>query len=194
MSFTTHTMFAEYMYECQIDANHQGVLSDCHSIRHADNGRSRSNSGGYQSHDLFVNQLDTIGCNHMLRLVHDIRSKLKELPFPHLDCELDNIWINMNYTGHFNKVHTHLGARLAGVYYVTDTNVQTGQAVFMRDTPAFIANTLRQTPNYNHPATDIEYTKAFPAGTLILFSPHLFHYVNPNETTEPRVTLGFNVT
>ena len=178
--FAKHIMFAEYIFEHQLKVdparvNNTRVISDCFKIQSINQGRQYSNVGGYQSNDLNTNMLTDANCFDLNNLIATIQTNIKKSNAPLNEMELNNIWININNKGDWNSPHSHPQSSLAGVYHVTDTNEQSGQLHILRDN------------------TGAHISCSYSAGTIILFSSHLLHYVSPNKTDTPRVTLSFNM-
>lgn len=104
------------------------------------------------------------------------------------------IWPNLSFAGEFHEPHTHSGVRyaVAGVYYVQVPDFARakdgaltfidprGGAVGSDDYAGFygLGKELRLQP---------------VAGSLVLFPPHLKHYVYPHAASTPRISLAFDV-
>ncbi|MEY4544797.1 MAG: hypothetical protein RL685_992 [Pseudomonadota bacterium] len=104
------------------------------------------------------------------------------------------IWPNLSFAGEFHEPHTHSGVRyaVAGVYYVQVPQFgrakegalsfidPRGGALGSDEYSCFygLGKELRMQP---------------VAGNLVLFPPHLKHYVYPHSAASPRISLAFDV-
>jgi hypothetical protein len=104
------------------------------------------------------------------------------------------IWPNLSLAGQFHEPHTHSGIKfaVAGVYYVQVPDFERakegalsfidprGGAVGSDDYASFygLGQELRLQP---------------AAGCLVLFPPHLKHYVYPHSAGTPRISVAFDV-
>lgn len=155
-----------------------------------------SNINGWQSKDLKTNYLDNFNLE-ISKLLHIIEENVwvfkKELGLRlNLFLSVSNIWININPKAGFNRPHTHPGAILSGVYYVS-ANKNPAKIVFKNPS----VNIEHYCPdlfieNYNEYNSNI--CGIIPqSGELILFPSWIEHYVEPNINDEDRISIAFNV-
>lgn len=153
---------------------------------------SVSNMGGWQSKG-FVEK-DLIEFNGLSQLINYINSavyaiwdkwELTGIP------KLSSIWININGYKDFNITHSHFGPSIiSGCYYV-DVNENSGDIVFERPGfPASINGSFLAKRDNEYVAHGASYSPI--PGKLILFPSYLEHYVKPNLSDKPRISIAFN--
>ena len=109
----------------KLDLN--SIKDYCLLYQSKNDGRVKSNIGGWQSNDLQgkhlpLNDLFTEVTKKSNEYAKDIGLKY--------DLFLDNIWININKYKDCNNEHTHPNSILSGVFYV-DCSKETGQIYFL---------------------------------------------------------------
>jgi uncharacterized protein (TIGR02466 family) len=93
-------------------------------------------------------------------------------------------WVNINNHNDYNVVHTHGASALCGIFYVSLPDTEDTGLEFSRSDGAI----------YIEPySTRTLYKPTVAEGTIILFSPHLMHYVVPNKCADPRISVAFNI-
>ena len=137
-------------------------------------GTRRSNRGGYQSES--YNALD----NFPFEYQDDIKDTLKELPAFYFN----NWWLNINYKGNYNVVHTHPNSDLSIIWNITDNY----ELLNFRSPHAHTRWGLWKASGY-----EIERSINAKAGTVIIFPADLVHYVLPHELESPRITISMNL-
>jgi uncharacterized protein (TIGR02466 family) len=163
-----------------------------YELKSNNSGRTVTNYGGWQSENLDYNNeiikpLVQQIYNHVA-VLHEIHHiKTKYIPI------IDNIWININAKGGFNRPHLHNDDLFSGVFYLK-TPEKCGDIVFSH--PA-----LQQQYHYrsDHPIVE-QWTETnsgimfqhAQVGKLILFPSWLVHYVEPNLSDDDRISIAFN--
>lgn len=102
-------------------------------------------------------------------------------------------WINVNPTGAYNVPHDHPGSFWSGAYYVSNPasdegNPSAGAISFIDCRSAPAGQPLVQAPVHQG-----MHTLRPKAGAMLLFPSSLRHWVQPNDSSEDRVTIAFNV-
>jgi uncharacterized protein (TIGR02466 family) len=105
---------------------------------------------------------------------------------------LSNLWININPTNGFNRPHLHPGSIFSGVYYV-DCTPDSGKLVFKHPSIGQLysleENMLADFTHFNAGTWSV-----LPeVGKLVIFPAWLEHYVEPNTSTEERISIAFNI-
>ena len=137
-------------------------------------GRRRSNRGGYQSDSYdFLENLP-------FEYQDDIKDALKDLPA----FIFNNWWLNINYKGNHNVVHTHPNSDLSIVWNITDNY---GLLNFRHPNAHERWKLLKVLDR------EEERTINAKAGTIIVFPSDLIHYVLPHELESPRITISMNL-
>ena len=144
---------------------------------------TRSNRGGYQTPPFYGEGFHPVGKEFIEKMIYKIleedewileQSKALDHTFKIRQWEW---WYNINPKGAWNIPHTHPGATLSMVLYLTDTN----------DLLNF------HNPNdhilYGHTA----FARRTKKGDVLIFPSNLLHYVTPNESDEDRITISINL-
>ena len=133
-----------------------------------------SNRGGYQSDSYdFLENLP-------FEYHDDIKDALKDLPA----FIFNNWWLNINYKGNHNVVHTHPNSDLSLVWNITDNY---GLLNFRHPNAHERWKLLKVLDR------EEERTINAKAGTVIVFPADLIHYVLPHELESPRITISMNL-
>lgn len=158
------------------DQKHQSkdYLSTLFDIERKSSGVKKSNFIGYQTEDN-LNEMPIF------------RELIKGLEHIASNCikhkaVVSEMWGNINYPGSFNGAHVH-GGVLSGVFYLK-TQENCGRLILCNPAVRGDSHFLR-VPNY-----------PIVPETLgcIMFPSWLEHYVEPNLSSESRVSLSFNIT
>jgi uncharacterized protein (TIGR02466 family) len=96
-------------------------------------------------------------------------------------------WVNLHDRGGFNFLHLHEGSLLSGSFYIS-VPPGSGQFVFRDPRPGVIHGSVKGAVPNGH--CDIHLTPS--AGLLVLFPCWMEHYVEPHDSDEPRIAIGFN--
>jgi hypothetical protein len=104
-----------------------------------------------------------------------------------------SIWPNVSCRGEYHRPHRHNSVEhvVVGTYYVQVPRFAS------RDEGSLglvdPRNTLGGSNDYRRFYQEGEIRIPPRAGQLVLFPPHLLHYVAPHESSEPRISISFNV-
>ena len=120
-------------------------------------------------------------CDYILQQI-----SLNLLPNKETKPYITSMWLNVHGQHGFNHVHVHSGAWYSGVYYLNCTE-KTGNITFLDPRPGAENNFYhKHVEPSNHTIKPI-------TGDLILFPAWLPHLVEPNQDTENRISVAFNV-
>ena len=107
-------------------------------------------------------------------------------------------WANINRLGDYHDPHNHPHAYLSGTYYVrmpesraklhNRADVRPGCISFYDPRGAVNMTAIR-----NDPHVDPDFTVTPTAGLIMMWPAYLIHYVHPNLSDEPRVSISFNL-
>jgi uncharacterized protein (TIGR02466 family) len=107
-------------------------------------------------------------------------------------------WANVNRLGDYHDPHNHPHAYLSGTYYVqmpqrqerlkTRSDLRPGAISFYDPRGQANMTAIRNDPNI-----EAEFTLKPEAGTVLLWPAFLMHFVHPNLSQQPRVSISFNV-
>lgn len=173
------------------DVSPYKIEDECYDIKNTDSGRCISNVGGYQSNNLFVNNCHYTEIKKLLNVVAS-NSKIwySELNVKEqFSGHIDNFWININSVNNYNNPHVHPASIFSGVYYVkTDDN--TGNIVFNNSSNKdFICQCFTERSKYT--ISSVKYST--PVGRVVIFPSWVQHFVEPNLSTNDRISLAFNI-
>lgn len=107
-------------------------------------------------------------------------------------------WVNVNALGDYHDPHNHPHAYLSGTYYVRvpADRATTGNRRDLR--PGCITlydprGAVNMTAIRGDAFVDPEYTVRPEPGLLLLWPAFLMHFVHPNLSDEPRISVSFNL-
>jgi uncharacterized protein (TIGR02466 family) len=163
-----------------------------YELKANNSGRTVTNYGGWQSENLDYNNeiikpLVQQIYKHvaMMHEIHHIKDKY--IPI------IDNIWININSKGGFNRPHLHNDDLFSGVFYLK-TPDKCGNIVFSHPAQQHQYHYRADYPiveQWTETNSGIMFQHA-QVGKLILFPSWLVHYVEPNLSDEDRISIAFN--
>lgn len=107
-------------------------------------------------------------------------------------------WANVNRLGDYHDPHNHPYAYLSGTYYVRVPESRAALRNRSDVRPGCITfydprNAVNMTAIKNDPQIDPEYTVTPTPGTILMWPAFLTHFVHPNLSEEPRISISFNV-
>lgn len=108
-------------------------------------------------------------------------------------------WANVNRLGDYHDPHNHPYAYLSGTYYVrvpdsraedlrSRADVRPGCITFYDARGAVNMTAIRDDPQI-----EPEFTVTPRPGTILMWPAFLMHFVHPNLSREPRLSISFNV-
>ena len=193
--FECEPLFVSNLYYKHLDLNNDAIIADCLTVKEHDSGRFLSNSGGYQTNELSFEFLNDNKCFNLIKLIESIEQSILDLPQRLGFLCLDDVWININGKGNHNNQHSHPDCVMSGTYYVTDSNQNTGEIVFIREKVESLHN-LSDSYDINfihNPELCSSRPFGFPRGSLIIFPSHVQHRVDTNMTDDLRFSISFNI-
>jgi len=157
-------------------------------------GRVVSNSGGWQSNDLY-----SFTHKELIPLNNIILEQAKRCLIDYGYClnsgylEVSNFWININYFKDSNVAHFHDRSFVSGVYYI-DAEASQGEIFFSKNSAeAFIVSSAAGHIVERNDLSCVEQTYEVKTGRLILFPSSLMHRVAENLSKHPRISISWNV-
>jgi len=184
------TIFTTNFGKDKLFKSHQELTDKAYSLEKENQGNSISNAGGFQStHFDMKTPLIHKFWFEILPIIQQYVN-LYKLGYNY-DTNLISLWFNINRKYNYNYKHNHLGASFSGIYYL-DTPKDSGNLIF--DNPdkftglGFYNNPMGSYNPFNSQSYSINPKK----GMLVLFPGHLDHYVEMNNSEEPRASIAFN--
>ncbi len=168
-----HYLFPTPLWLIENDGSHpDDMLEWALSLKEGEN-ELRSNRGGFQSEASW----DYDNLLHREYLIE----KLNFLP----KFQFGNWWVNINEKGGFHVAHSHPGADLSVVWYLTDSECG----------PLRFFHPCSHARDHLNKALNLETDSCFVAkkGDIIVFPSDLWHYVEPNQSDDVRVSISFNL-
>jgi hypothetical protein len=174
-----------------------------------DDGRQRSNQGGWQSAadmDRWGGapaiKLLAIGRNVANRVTTDRSGNVGAGPHPGYFAVTwrANMWANINRSGHANEAHSHPSAYWSCVYYVDDGGIgedpSLGGELEFFDPRGTAPNMYAPHLGFAMPGGQsggVNEAIHPKAGRLVLFPSWLLHSVRPYRGTAERISIAFNL-
>jgi uncharacterized protein (TIGR02466 family) len=182
-------IFVNPIYETNLDLNIIELEKFCYTKKNSSVGRSYTNVGGYQSEDLDYS-------SGIVNKLVEFIIESSRIPIQNLNMSskffFDNIWFNINGYKDFNKLHRHDSSIYSGVFYVK-TPPNSGRLVF--DNPnLFLYHYVKPffCDEFNNVNSSQWYFDPAP-NLLIIFPSWLSHWVEPNLSSEDRISFSFNI-
>ena len=158
-----------------------------------ESSESWSNVGGWQSaSDLFKDER----FGDLVKLVNEKFNEVFEQNNykDSLSIFLDHLHANVNRFKDFNERHIHLPSTWSFCYYVTKP-IGSGNLVFVDPRIRRTMQTaLDFQKNFNNTATHDIHWRNSVEGDLLIFPSYIEHYVEPNLTQLPRISISGNWT
>lgn len=164
------------------------IIQWIYEYKKVNSGVKVSNCGGWQSESNFYK--DVSFKPFYTYLIETIKSSL---PYKKR-FTLQNMWININGTGHRNEFHNHPGAMLSGVFWI-QSNSDSGSLVlqspflYTQESLFFYKNQNLHNINY-----DGYFSISPKEGTAVIFPSELYHCVEVNRSNQDRISISFNLT
>lgn len=186
-------LFSTPLYIENIGPLDQFLLSYVRNLEFPDEaaGHLHTSDKYILNHSKFA-KLSNIIQSHIDNFAYNILDLQKDVKW-----EIQNSWINLHRTGEYNSVHWHSNAIMSGVFYIQADDT-TGPIRFYKakNHMNLFFDTIRY--DRSNPLAFNEYSsESFDmnprAGDLILFPSHLQHSVDPNQSTNERISLAFNI-
>ena len=190
-------LFKTPIYNTNLDIDNKILLDLSYQEKENDTTGRRKSNNGYQTKDLdfktYKFLFDEIS-KHAIKFYSIYNADIKSHYF-------SNFWINISGKHHYNKLHSHSGSFISGVYYIKVPK-NSGEIVFENPSHMFIENKFQKFDNwtfedknkndwnsYNSPEWKIEPEEK----QLLMFPSYLRHYVEANKSDEDRISLSFNI-
>lgn len=180
-------LFSSFIVSCVPDLNLEEMAQESYEIKKTIKSVSVSNNGGYQSPSFDGKKSNQKNLDSLKEIAenfaHDVvNDRGLNLPFPSVTW-----WVNINKNCHYNVLHNHGRADLIGVYYISAPE-NSGNLVLFRNDGSAYSNLYK-----NSYVKNLDFTIPAEVGRLYIIPGHIWHYVEPNESTEDRISVSFNI-
>lgn len=142
----------------------------------------------YTTYGSIPNVLERAEFTHLrLALADQIGRYLEILETrPGLRCVITDSWVSISAPGNYERMHTHDGAYISGVYYL-QAGLDCGNLYFEELSDNLWASLRSRPENFN----SVSYAPKERRG--IFFNSRVPHHVGQNASTQERIALSFNV-
>ncbi len=151
-------------------------------------GLSISNRGGWHSKPFIVNDDSNLIHAYLLQCLtrFDKFNSSSEI--------MIDAWFNINKRGDYNVYHNHPSSDLSGVLWIKSSE-NCGNLKFQSPYNFISYNELQSYTDDFKEETNFysNFTYEPIEGRMLVFPSHLMHTVEPNESSEDRISVSFNV-
>ena len=177
------------LFDDRVNFNAQ-ILELANKMRRNDpNGVNNTNVKGWQSPNILQNLEEFKDIN--LRIMQACQRIAESQHFKPNRILDHQAWLNISPPGAFNKLHYHANCHFSGVYYVSLKAPECG-SIYFRDPR--VASRMFTCPITQQTDFTAEEVRMRPEeGRMYIFPGWLEHGVEPNQSTEDRVSISFNV-
>ena len=192
MKFTQ--IFSDFFYQNTLNFDTTSLELYLNNVRLNDTGRKFSNYGGYQSNNLENNEYTYLFLSQISNCVKELSDGIG---IKRRRLKLHNFWCNFNGPKDFNTLHTHPQSLISGVFYIK-TPDNCGNLILKNRNGDLIKSYfdqwyLKEEQDYELNEITSQIWRIIPEkNNIILFPSWLEHYVEPNNSTEERISIAFN--
>jgi len=193
MKVDTLSLFPVEVFKIQTDGIDNKKLSDIvYEKEKNETSGQKPNMGGWRSlgnlidDKRFIKILENV--DKGFQTVHETNNYIDEV-----EIIVESMWVNVNRPTNYNKSHIHAEVHWSFVYYIK-VQEKSGDLVF-------VDPRIRRTMQTQALFKQDYYTLASAAiisitpdvGDLIIFPSYLEHFVEPNLSEEPRISISGNI-
>lgn len=175
-------IFPSFVYSMDLEnVNNSQIVCDILRLKDNVSTINKSNVGGW--HSPFIDEtLETTNFSFLKSKVEEaIQFVLTNQKVNNVKLECD-YWVNINNQGAYNALHSHSNVLITAVYYPFVPLDSNSNLVFVRTDGG----------SYFEVHKNSSFSLLCRTGMLAIFSPHLFHYVDKNNSKENRISIAFN--
>jgi len=182
-----------FRYRIEEEGLNEKLAREIGARRKSEEGKVNSGRLGWQSDtDFFMRREE--GHAALAKLIGKVMKATLQSIDPTADFAKIQVtmngWVNVNPPGGYNGPHQHTNAILSGVYYVDvprGPSEKGGAIEFLSPHPVRLLGGLLKAEMF---AERIHLQPK--AGDLLIFPGQLPHWVHPNDSGKPRLTIAFN--
>jgi len=153
-----------------------------------DSGLQKTNMNGWHS---TTDMHTKVEYKHLVEELHITQQDIYKDECLEGEPFLGNMWANINYKGGYNRPHIHANSLWSGVYYIKTPDkcghlkIEDARTMSLMSRPK---KTNKQEPK--HLWKEVHFEPK--AGRLIMFPSWVNHCVDPNESSDIRISVSFN--
>ena len=185
--FFSHAV-GRFSLEDEMEELNEKLINLSLDLEKKNSGVVKSNMGGYQS-DFLENSNKTIRATKkvILKALNQFADTIYvRKPYTVL---FDDPWLNVNRESHANKIHTHPRSDLSLTYYC-EVPADSGRIIFENPVLHQRTTSIRYE---KHDVWNSEHINLSPKKyDLIIFPSYIPHFVEPNKSNKPRISLACN--
>jgi hypothetical protein len=121
-------------------------------------------------------------------LMQHVNIYLNEIMMVDAELYMTNSWINVTEHQRQHALHNHNNSIVSGVFYVNASDSQPSISFNRMVPPFFLHMRAKQYTMFN----SMEWNIPIEDNNIIIFPSQCFHFVKPNLTNNPRVSIAFN--
>ena len=180
--------FPTLIYAKDVDLNTDQLANDIVAWSKQDKGIKKTNVKGWHSE---TNMHEMPQFKSLVDELFKMQFEVFKEEWLDREPRLGNMWANINPPGGYNRPHIHANSLFSGVYYIK-APANSGKLVCNDPRPG--VQTVMPTRKKGQPPKHLwrEVHLEPKVNRIIMFPSWLWHYVEPNESNDIRISVSFN--
>ena len=180
--------FPTLIYAKDVDLNTDQLANDIVAWSKQDKGIKKTNVKGWHSE---TNMHEMPQFKSLVDELFKMQFEVFKEEWLDREPRLGNMWANINPPGGYNRPHIHANSLFSGVYYIK-APANSGKLVCNDPRPG--VQTVMPTKKKGQPPKHLwrEVHLEPKVNRIIMFPSWLWHYVEPNESNDIRISVSFN--
>ena len=180
--------FPTLIYAKDVDLNTDQLANDIVAWSRQDKGVTKTNVKGWHSE---TNMHEMPQFKSLVDELFKMQFEVFKEEWLDREPRLGNMWANINPPGGYNRPHIHANSLFSGVYYIK-APANSGKLVCNDPRPG--AQTVMPTRKKGQPPKHLwrEVHLEPKVNRIIMFPSWLWHNVEPNESSDIRISVSFN--
>ena len=180
--------FPTLIYAKDVDLNTDQLANDIVAWSKQDKGIKKTNVKGWHSE---TNMHEMPQFKSLVDELFKMQFEVFKEEWLDREPRLGNMWANINPPGGYNRPHIHPNSLFSGVYYIK-APANSGKLVCNDPRPG--VQTVMPTRKKGQPPKHLwrEVHLEPKVNRIIMFPSWLWHYVEPNESNDIRISVSFN--
>jgi len=184
----TEGFFPTLIYAKDLNLNTDQLANDIVAWSRQDKGVKKTNVNGWHSE---TNMHEMPQFKSLVDELFKMQFEVFKEEWLDREPRLGNMWANINYQGGYNKPHIHPNSLFSGVYYIK-APANSGKLICNDPRPGI--QTTMPVRKKGQPPKHLwrEIHLEPKVNRIIMFPAWLWHYVEPNESNDIRISVSFN--